>query len=65
MPSKVISAYRYEPGTRRLWITFVSGRRYVYVDVPPEVYEEMRLSFAKGEYFNRKIRDQYEAEFIN
>ena len=60
MPSTVIRRFSYDPDARRLDITFVSGRRYSYQDVPPELFEEMKLSFAKGEFFNQRIRGRFE-----
>jgi lysyl-tRNA synthetase class 2 len=62
MPSHVIRRFDYEPKERRLDVTFVSGRRYAYFEVPPETYEAMRLSFAKGEFFNAHIRDHFRFE---
>ena len=61
MPSKVIRAWSYDADARRLDVTFVSGRRYSYLEVPAEVAAEMKLAFAKGEFFNRRIRDRYPA----
>jgi lysyl-tRNA synthetase class 2 len=61
MPSTVIRSFRYDPEARELHITFVSGRRYAYADVPAEVAEEMRLAFSKGSFFNRRIRDHFAA----
>ena len=40
-------------------IEFVSGRRYLYSAVPPEVMDSMRRAFAKGSWFNKRIRDSY------
>lgn len=60
MPSTVIRAFDYDPAERRLDVRFVSGRRYSYFDVPRETYEEMRRSFAKGEFFNTRIRGRYD-----
>jgi hypothetical protein len=40
-------------------VTFVTGRRYVYEDVPPDVFEAFRGAFSKGTFFNREIRDCY------
>lgn len=60
MPSSVIRRFSYAPKLRELTIEFVSGRRYVYLDVPSEEDESMRAAFSKGSYFNRKIRDRYE-----
>ena len=60
MPSSVIRSFRYDPDERRLHVTFVSGRRYAYLEVPAELAEEMRLAFSKGTFFNRRIRDRFE-----
>lgn len=59
MPSSVIRFFRYSPDTRELKVTFVSGRLYVYEDVPPEVAAAFRQARSKGTYFNREIRDRY------
>ncbi len=59
MPSTVIRRFDYAPDSRELLIEFTTGRRYVYADVPPEEVEAMRSAFAKGVYFNRRIRDRY------
>jgi len=40
-------------------VLFVTGRRYLYADVPPEAVEAFRAAFAKGVHFNRHIRDRY------
>ena len=60
MPSSVIRSFRYDPDARRLHVTFVSGRRYSYQDVPSEVAEEMRLAVSKGTFFNRRIKDRFD-----
>jgi lysyl-tRNA synthetase class 2 len=59
MPSSVIRAFDYAAADRRLSIIFQTGRRYVYHDVPEEVYDSFRKALSKGEYFNACIRDQY------
>lgn len=59
MPSTVIRRFDYRPETRELEVLFVTGRRYLYSGVPPEVAEAFRSAFAKGVYFNRHIRDRY------
>ena len=59
MPSTVIRRFVYDTGKRELWIEFVSGRRYVYEGVPEEVAETLRSAFAKGVYFNSRIRDRF------
>jgi len=59
MPSTVIKRFEYRPETRELEVLFVTGRRYLYADVPVEEAEAFRSAFAKGVYFNRHIRDRY------
>lgn len=59
MPSSVIRGFDYSPETRQLTVEFVTGRRYLYSDVPLEEAEAMRAAFSKGAYFNKRIRDRY------
>jgi hypothetical protein len=59
MPSTVIRHFDYSPELAELTIHFVSGRRYVYSDVPAEAVAAMAQATSKGSYFNRHIRDHY------
>lgn len=59
MPSTVIRRFEHSPDTRQLTVEFVTGRMYVYSGVPLEEVEAMRRAFAKGVYFNKRIRDRY------
>ncbi|MDN5002250.1 KTSC domain-containing protein [Bradyrhizobium sp. GCM10027634] len=59
MPSSVIRFFRYAPDSHELKVTFVSGRLYVYEDVPPEVAAAFRNARSKGTFFNHEIRDRY------
>lgn len=59
MPSSVIRFFRYAPDSRELKVTFVSGRLYVYEDVPPEVAAAFKDARSKGTFFNHEIRDRY------
>lgn len=59
MPSSVIRHFAYDAASRRLDILFVSGRRYSYHDVPPEIADAMDAATSKGGYFNEAIRDHY------
>lgn len=59
MPSTVIRRFDYAPDRRELTVEFVTGRRYVYLEVPQSEAAAMRSAFAKGLYFNRRIRDRY------
>jgi hypothetical protein len=60
MPSTVIRNYLYDPAKSELWITFVTGRKYVYAAVPQDVFDAFKSAFSRGTFFNREIRDHYE-----
>lgn len=57
MPSTAICRITYDPGDRDLWVTFASGRQYVYFDVPPEKFSAFSHAGSRGSFFNREIRD--------
>jgi hypothetical protein len=59
MPSTAIRSFRYNSARRKLHVTFVTGRRYAYADVPPDVADAFRAADSKGTFFNREIRDRY------
>jgi hypothetical protein len=59
VPSSVIRRFVYCPDSCNLWVEFTTGRRYVYSDVPAEVADAFRSAFAKGVYFNTRIRDRF------
>ena len=59
MPSTAIRHIEYDDTERKLYVTFVTGRRYVYHDVEEDVHEAFRASGSKGTFFNQNIRDRY------
>ena len=59
MPSTVIRRFGYSPQSEELIVEFVTGRRYLYSDVPQDEADAMNRAVAKGTYFNRRIRDRY------
>jgi hypothetical protein len=60
VPSTVIRHYDYDPLCRELRITLVTGRVYVYLNVPQEVYERFSTAFSKGRFYNKSIRSVYD-----
>jgi hypothetical protein len=64
MPSTVIRRFAYDRDRRELWVEFVTGRRYVYEEVPESVAETLRSAFAKGVYFNSRIRDRFKCREV-
>ena len=59
MPSTAIRNLFYVPAKRELWVTFVSGRRYVYTEVPSDVFDAFKTAASRGAFFNHEIRDRY------
>lgn len=59
MPSSVIRRFVYDEMEANLWVEFTTGRRYVYSGVPKDVADAFRGAFAKGVYFNTRIRDHF------
>jgi len=59
MPSQVIRTFHYDPAAHELHIVFRSGRQYRYADVPESVYQAMKATLSKGEFFNTRIRGHY------
>ncbi|HVF37768.1 MAG TPA: KTSC domain-containing protein [Sphingomicrobium sp.] len=64
MPSTVIKRFEYRPDTRELMITFVTGRRYLYREVPEAEAQRFRSAFAKGVHFNRHISHHFPCEEV-
>ena len=65
MPSTVIRRFVYDETEGNLWVEFTSGRRYVYSGVPHEIADAFRGAFAKGVYFNTRIRDRFPPREVN
>ncbi len=59
MPSTAIRSIFYDPDRQRLWVTFITGRRYVYESVPPDVFAAFTQASSRGIFFNTEIRDRY------
>lgn len=57
--SSAIARVLYDAATRTLAVTFTSGRKYIYENVPPAVASEFQTASSQGAYFNWRIRDQY------
>lgn len=58
--SSAIARIEYNASARELHVTFTSGRRYAYLGVSPEIYDQFGRAASKGEFFNAVIRDRFE-----
>ena len=50
----------YDPAKRELWVTFVTGRRYVHAEVPADIFEAFKNAPSRSAFFNEEIRDCYD-----
>lgn len=60
MDSSLISGALYWPEHCALELSLSSGRRYLYLGIPPEVAEEFAAAKSKGGYFNRMICGRFD-----
>ena len=60
MPSTAIRAHYYRPERRELEVTFITGRRYIYFDVPQGKVDAFRSAGSKGAFFNQQIRPYFD-----
>jgi hypothetical protein len=65
MPSSVIRGFSYDEPHRRLRITFTSGDVYDYLDVPPMIFDGLRVARSKGRFFADRIRERFTFERIS
>lgn len=59
--SRALTHVDYDARALCLFVTFVTGRVYVYDGVPPDVYEALLRAPSKGQFFNAEIKDRYPA----
>lgn len=59
MASSVIRGAWYVPDREELDLLFVSGRRYVYSQVPPTVARAFAEAQSKGRFYNDRIRNRF------
>ncbi|SIO49821.1 KTSC domain-containing protein [Chitinophaga niabensis] len=64
MPSTVIKRFTYDSKKARLYVTFLSGKVYAYLNVPESVYEEMKAALSKGKYLNEYVKGKYEFKAV-
>ncbi len=57
--STAIREIDYAPWARQLYVTFASGKTYVYDRVPQHVYERFADASSKGAFFNEHVRGRY------
>ena len=59
MPSSVIAHIKYNAAAAILRVIFLSGAVYDYLQVPENIYQEMKIAKSKGDFLNRQIKGNY------
>ena len=57
--STTISKVRYNKDTNTLDIEFPGGRIHRFLEVPPEVFEELMSAESHGQFFHDQIMGKY------
>ena len=57
--SSTIKSVEYDDEARELDITFTSGKKYRYFNVPLEIYVEFLDAGSKGKFFNDSIKGAF------
>lgn len=63
--SSIIKRVEYDPGTRDLTITFTTGSKYIYRDVPQAVVRRFTTAESQGMFFHTHIRNKFETEKVD
>ncbi|MBY9062162.1 KTSC domain-containing protein [Sphingomonas yunnanensis] len=58
--SSLIDRLVYDDAAHTLLVTFRAGRRYLYRDVPPSIYDALVAAPSAGRYFNAEVRDRFD-----
>jgi hypothetical protein len=58
--SAAITRVYYSARRHELFVSFTSGRVYVYFGVPEREYRDFLAASSLGQYFNEHIRNRYE-----
>ncbi|HEY4030391.1 MAG TPA: KTSC domain-containing protein [Caulobacteraceae bacterium] len=59
MPSTAIRQISYDDLSHTLFVTFVDGDLYAYLDVEPQTYADMQKAASKGRFFAYRVRNNY------
>jgi hypothetical protein len=65
MRSSVISGAWYMPDRKELSLLFVSGRRYIYSEVPAAIAERSAEAASKGRFYNSEIRNCFPCRSVS
>ena len=59
MPSTAIRSFSYDDVSQTLFVTFIDGDLYAYLDVEPQIYAARCMAASKGRFFAYRVRNRY------
>ncbi|WP_202944584.1 KTSC domain-containing protein [Pseudooceanicola batsensis] len=60
--SSSIASIGYEEVTQTLEVEFVDNSLYQYLNVPPNIYDELMAAPSQGAFLNANVKNQYAYE---
>jgi len=63
--SSAILRIHYQAKERELLVTFVSGKTYVYENVPQSLYDAFMAAPSYGRFFNEHVRDRFPYRLVS
>jgi hypothetical protein len=60
--SSSIKSYEFDTETTLLTVEFLTGAKYTYADVPPDIIQGLNEASSKGKYFSSNIKDKFITE---
>jgi len=57
--STAIQYVKYDHVQHSLFVVFSTDRKYIYLEVPEEIYQAFLAAPSAGRFFNAEIRDHY------
>lgn len=62
--SSHIQSVEYDPDSEDMTVTFQSGDRYMYRNVPVGIYQRWQTAGSAGEYFQRMVKGRFAYETV-
>jgi len=65
LDSTLLASALYDFATRRLDLEFRTGEHYLYLQVPPDCFQNLLKAESKSVYFNQQIRNRFPFQRIS
>lgn len=62
--STSVSAIGYDAVANVLMVEFTQGKQYAYMNVPPELWEEMQTAESIGKFIAKRVKYVYEYKLL-